>query len=106
MAGFPANVSSDDTGSAQTEIEWIQHAVTFCLATHVMQIREEPIMTMRTTNRRRGVSTPRQSGFAMQTPEEMAPSDSDRNETARGGWLAGASVVSVLRTVVRYITIF
>ena len=63
-------------------------------------------MTMHKTNPRRGVRTPRQSSFATQTPEEQGPGSSDLNETARGGWLAGASVVSVLRTVVRYITIF
>lgn len=63
-------------------------------------------MTMHTGNGRRGVRTPRQSSSAMQTPEEPAPGDLDLNETARGGWLAGASVVSVFRSVVRYITIF
>jgi hypothetical protein len=63
-------------------------------------------MTMHTPHSRRGVRTPRQSSFIRQTPEEPRPGDLDLNETARGGWLAGASVVSVLRTVVRYITIF
>ena len=62
-------------------------------------------MTMHTTNSRRGVRTPRQS-FVMRTPEHPAPEDSDRQETALGGWLTGGSVVSVLRGVVRYITIF
>jgi hypothetical protein len=41
----------------------------------------------------------------MRTPEQPAHDDLDQQETARGGWLSGASVVSVLRTVVRYITI-
>jgi hypothetical protein len=63
-------------------------------------------MTMHTPNSRRGVRTPRQSSSVRQTPEEPAPGELDLNETARGGWLVGASVVSVLRSVVRYITIF
>ena len=63
-------------------------------------------MTMHTPNSRRGVRTRRQSSMVKRTPEEPASSDLDLNENARGGWLAGASVVSVLRTVVRHITIF
>jgi len=59
---------------------------------------------MHSTNSRRGVRTPRQSS-AVRTPDQPTPDDLDRQETARGGWLAGASVVTVLRNVIRYITI-
>ncbi len=49
---------------------------------------------MHTPNSRRGQRTPRQSSMVMQTPDEPASTDLDLNENARGGWLAGASVVS------------
>lgn len=62
-------------------------------------------MSMHTLNSRRGVTTPRQSSTPMGAPAEPPPSSSDLNETKRG-WFGETTVVSVLRAVVRHITIF